>query len=128
DGTDSDTSTATVTVTEPSASPVVTAAVYPILVDGRQAQVSIGVFDGDGVFVGEATVEGVWAYLDRHGREKTADVSGVTSSQPVDGFLGNLVLSQRFPPNSTVVSFCVTAVSAPGYEYQPSTSCSEPLQ
>lgn len=127
DGIDSDTSTDTVTVNEPSASTVVTVAVYPILVDDRDATVSMGVFDTDGLFIGGATVEGTWTYLDRRGREKTADVSGVSSSEIVDGLLGNLVFTRRFPPNTTVVSFCVTSVSAPGYEYQPSANCSEPL-
>lgn len=127
DGTDTDTATASVTVTEPVGSSVITAAVYPILVDGRDASVSIGVFDGNGVLVGGALVEGVWTYLHR-GREKTTTDSGVTSDAPVDGLLGNIVIENRFPPNVEVVSLCVTSVTADGYEYQPSTvTCSEPL-
>ncbi len=128
DGTDTDTATASVNVTEPVGSTVITAAVYPILVDGRNASVSIGVFDGDGEFIGGALVEGVWTYLDRRGRERTTTDSGVTSDEPVDGLLGNVVIENRFPPNVEVVSFCVTAVTATGYEYQPSIiTCSEPF-
>jgi subtilisin family serine protease len=128
DGTDIDTAMATVTVTEPAGSTLITAAVYPILVDGRDASVSIGVIDGDGEFVGGAVVDGVWTYLDRRGRERTTTDSGVSSDEPVDGLLGNVVINNRFPPNVEVVSFCVTSVTADGYEYQPSTiTCSEPF-
>ena len=127
DGTDIDTATATVTVSEPAGSSLITAAVYPILVNARDASVSIGVIDGDGEFVGGALVEGVWTYLHR-GREKTTTDSGVTSDTPVDGLLGNVVIENRFPPNVEVVSFCVTSVTAESYEYQPSAiTCSEPL-
>jgi len=127
DGSVSDTASTTVTVTMPSTSSVLTAAAFPILIDGRDAQVAIGVFDGDGIFVGGATVEGVWTYLHRNGQERTESASGVTSSEPVDGLLGNVVFTKRFPPNSTVVSFCVTSVSAPGYEYSPTVTCASPL-
>ncbi|HUG08242.1 MAG TPA: PKD domain-containing protein [Acidimicrobiia bacterium] len=128
DGTDTNTATATVTVTEPVGSSLITAAVYPILVDGRDASVSIGVFDGEGEFVGGALVEGVWTYLDRRGRERTTTDSGVSSDEPVDGLLGNVIIDNRFPPNVEVVRFCVTSVTAEGYEYQPSTiTCSEPF-
>ena len=127
DGTASDTATTTVTVNEPSTSSVLTAAAYPILVEGRDAEVAIGVFDGDGFFVGGATVEGVWTYLQRNGRERTESDSAVTGSEPVDGLLGNVVFTKRFPPNATVVSFCITDVTAPGYEYSPSVTCASPL-
>lgn len=127
DGSASDTASTNVTVTNPSTSSVLTAAAYPILVDGRDAQVAVGVFDGDGLFVGGATVEGVWTYIHRNGQERTESATGVTSSEPVDGLLGNIVFSKRFPPNSTIVSFCVTDVTAPGYEYTPSVTCATPF-
>ncbi|HXV73063.1 MAG TPA: S8 family serine peptidase [Acidimicrobiia bacterium] len=127
DGTASDTATTTVTLTDPSSSSVLTAATYPILIDGRDAEVAAGVFDADGFFVGGATVEGVWTYLHRNGQERTETASAVTSSEPVDGLLGNVMFTKRFPPNSTVVGFCVTDVSAPGYEYTPSANCASPL-
>lgn len=127
DGTESDTATTSVTVTEPPASTVLTAAAYPVLVDGRDASASVGVFDGDGIFVAGATVEGVWTYLHRNGQERTESATGVTSGEPVDGLLGNVVFTKRFPPNATVVSFCVTDVIAPGYEYSPSVACASPL-
>jgi hypothetical protein len=107
---------------------VITAGVYPILVDGRDAVIEIGVFDGNGEFVGGATVEGLWTHLDRRGREKTTLDSAVSSDAPSGGSFGNAVISQRFPPNSQVVSFCVTSVSAPGYEYvTPPITCGYPL-
>jgi PKD repeat protein len=126
DGTDTHTMAVSVTVTEPVASTVVTAAVYPILVNGRDAEVAIGVFDSHGEFVGGATVEGAWTFL-HNGRQKTQKDSGVTSDGPVDGLLGNLELENRFPPNSQVMSFCVTSVTATGYEYQPTSECAVPL-
>jgi len=127
DGIDSDTASTSITVTDPPTSSVLTAAVYPILIDGRDAEVSVGVFDGDGIFVGGATVEGTWTYIHRNGQERTESASAVTSSEPVDGLLGNVVFAKRFPPNATVLSFCVTDVSAPGYEYSPSVNCASPL-
>jgi len=128
DGTDTDTASATVTVTEPPSGGVLTAAAYPILFDGRDASIGIGVFDATTTeFVGGATVEGVWTYLDRRGRERTVTDSAVTSSEPVDGLLANVIVENRFPPNSTVVSFCVTDVTAPGYEYSATVSCGWPL-
>ena len=126
DGTDTHTMAVSVTVTEPVASTVVTAAVYPILVNGRDAEVAIGVFDSHGEFVGGATVEGAWTFL-HNGRQKTQKDSGVTGDGPVDGLIGNLELENRFPPNSQVMRFCVTSVTATGYEYQPTSECAVPL-
>ena len=128
DGADSDSTSSTVTVSEPSGSTVITAGVYPILVDGRDAVIDIGVFDGDGEFVAGAIVEGIWTYLDRRGREKTSSDSAVSSDAPAEGSFGNAVISQRFPPNSQVVSFCVTSITADGYEYvAPPITCGYPL-
>jgi PKD repeat protein len=127
DGAATDGSSTAVSVDDPSTSTVLTAAAYPILIDGRDAEVAVGVFDGDGVFVGGAVVEGAWTYLHRNGQERTESVTGVTASEPIDGLLGNVVFSKRFPPNSTVVSFCITDVAAPGYQYTPSVTCGSPL-
>ena len=128
DGTDTDVATTNVTVTQPATSTDITAAVYPVLVDGRDATVEIGVFDGDGNFVGGATVEGVWTYLDRRGRERTVEDSALSSGAPAPGTLANAVVTNRFPPGSAVVSFCVTNVSAAGYNYVPAVAaCGFPL-
>ncbi len=128
DGESSDVALATITVTEPVTADVVTAAAFPFSVLDREATVAVGVFDNQGFFVGDATVEGVWTYQDRRGREKTTTASGTTSPTPVDGLLGNLVLTQRFPPNSTVTSFCVTSVVATGYVYESGPSaCAVPF-
>ena len=130
DGAGTDTATATVEVSEPEASTVLSAAAFPIIVDGRDAEVAVWVFDGDGNFVSGGTVEGVWTYLDRHGRERTFSASETSSdaSLRVDNPFANVIFSRRFPPNTTVVSFCVTWVSAPGYTYEESVPCSWPLE
>ena len=128
DGTDTDVATTNVTVTQPAASTDITAAVYPVLVDGRDATVETGVFDGDGNFVGGASVDGVWTYLDRRGRQRTVEDSALSSGEPAPGTLANAVVTNRFPPGSAVVSFCVTNVSAAGYNYVPAVAaCGFPL-
>ena len=128
DGTGTDVATTNVTVTQPAASTDITAAVYPVLVDGRDATVEIGVFDGDGNFVGGASVDGVWTYLDRRGRQRTVEDSALSSGEPAPGTLANAVVTNRFPPGSAVVSFCVTNVSAAGYNYVPAVAaCGFPL-
>jgi len=128
DGADSDVTSAAVTVTQPTTSSVITAGVYPILVDGRDAEIPIGVFDGDGNFVGGATVEGMWTYLDRRGREKTITDSVVSTDAPGANPYGNAVLTNRFAPGSQVVSFCLTSITADGYEYvAPPITCGYPF-
>ena len=119
DGTASDTASSDVSVTEPATSSLVTAGVNPIIVDGRDAEIPINVFDENGDFVGGALVEGVWTYLDRRGRERTVNDSVVSTAQPGSNPFGNAVLTNRFPPNSEVVSFCLTSITADGYEYVP---------
>jgi PKD repeat protein len=128
DGVDADMASSAVTVTEPSASTVITAGVYPVLISGRDASIEIGVFDGDGVFVGGATVEGVWTYLDRRGRARTLADGAVSADEPPTGSLANAKVENRFPRESDVVSFCVTQITAPGYEYvAPPLTCGFPL-
>jgi hypothetical protein len=107
---------------------VITAGVYPVLISGRDASIEIGVFDGDGVFVGGATVEGVWTYLDRRGRARTLADGAVSADEPPTGSLANAKVENRFPRESDVVSFCVTQITAPGYEYvAPPLTCGFPL-
>lgn len=90
----------------------VTAQVNPIIFDGRAATVDVWVYrTSDLELVPGATVEGAWTYLDRRARERTKTQSAVT-----DG-LGTVTFQTSFPPNSEVVSFCVTAVTADGYTY-----------
>jgi PKD repeat protein len=128
DGALEDVATATFTVSEPSSSTTVTAAAFYFQeLSEREQQASIGVFDDLAYFVPGATVEIEWTYLDRNGREKTTSSSGVSSDVPLDGLLGNVLIDQRFPPNSNVVEFCVTSVTAEGYEYVATESCAGPL-
>jgi len=121
DGTELDTATQQLTVTEP-ASTLMTAVVAPILVDGRDASITIGVIDGDGNGIAGATVAGTWSYEDQRGRIKTASVTGTA------GATGDVAFTKRFPPSNTVVSFCVTSVAASGYTYvPPPLQCGFPL-
>jgi PKD repeat protein len=121
DGTDSDTATEFVSVTDPPPAPtVVTAGVNPIMVDGRDAEIPLMIFDDGGDFVHGATVEGVWTYLDRRGRERTATASEVSSADFLAANpFGNVVFTRRFPRGSTVVSFCLTNITAAGHTYLP---------
>jgi subtilisin family serine protease len=124
DGTTTDSATAGVSVSEPATDPVMTAAVYPILVatNGRTASIAIDVFDAGGNGVPAATVTGTWTYEDRRGRTKTVNQSGVTDSG------GGVTLTTTFARNSTIVSYCVTNVTKSGWEYLPAPlTCGFPL-
>ena len=125
DGTTTDSVTTGVSVSEPETDPVLTAAVYPILVatNGRTASITIDVFDAGGNEVPAATVTGTWTYQDRRGRSKTLNQSGVTNSA------GTVTLTTTFPRNSTIVSYCVTNVTKTGWEYVPAPiTCGLPLE
>lgn len=119
DGTATDTFTLAVSVGEPPSTPVMTAAVYPILIaaNGRTASVSLDVLDADGAGVPGASVSGTWTYLDRRGRTRTVNQSGITNS------FGSLTLTTTFPRGSTIQSYCVSSVTKDGWEYVPSVSC-----
>jgi PKD repeat protein len=120
DGSEEATSSQQVTVTAPAT--VMTAAVYPILVSGRTASISIDVFDAAMTGVPGAAVSGTWTYRDRRGRTSTSDQGGVTNSS------GALTLTKTFPRNSTIVSYCVTNVTKTGWTYSPSPiTCGYPL-
>ncbi|HJQ96507.1 MAG TPA: S8 family serine peptidase [Acidimicrobiia bacterium] len=120
DGSLSETASQSITVVAPALT--MTAAVYPILLDGRKASITVDVFDGSGVGVPGATVAGVWSYLDRRGRSLTATQSGVTNSS------GRVTLNKTFSPGTTVQSYCVTSVTKSGWTYVPSPiTCGYPL-
>ena len=118
-----------VTVTTPVANLVTGEAAPFSMVDSRTAQVSLLVFDETLSLVGGATVEGEWTYLDRRGRSKTTLSSTTSSGAFIDGLdpAGNAVISKRFPTNSTVTQFCITSITAPGYDYQPSSDPCVPI-
>jgi subtilisin family serine protease len=116
DGTDPASVAHTVSVTAPTATPNATAAVLPILVDGRNASVIVSVTDATSGIAG-ATVEGEWAYLDRRGRIKTSSASGVSDSN------GEVSFVKKLPRNYSGLSFCLTSVSIPGYNYVESVTC-----
>jgi PKD repeat protein len=111
DGREEATSSEQVNVTAPAM--IMTAAVYPILINGRTASISIDVFDALMAGIPGATVSGTWTYRDRRGRTSTSNQSGVTNPN------GTLTLAKTFPPNSTVVSYCVTNVTKSGWTYSP---------
>lgn len=124
DGTATRSTTSGVSVGEPAADPVMTAAVYPILIgsNGRSASITVDVLDIEGVGVGGATVSGTWTYQDRRGRERTSNQSGVTSST------GSVTLTANFPPGTTILTFCVTNVTRTGWVYVPAPiTCGMPL-
>jgi PKD repeat protein len=125
DGTTTDSVTAGISVSEPATDPVMTAAVYPILVatNGRTASIAIDVFDSGGNGVPAATVTGTWTYEDRRGRAKTLNQAGVTDSG------GGVTLTATFPKNSTIVSYCVSNVTKSGWDYVPAPlTCGFPLE
>jgi subtilisin family serine protease len=120
DGSEESTSSQQVTVTAPAM--IMTAAVYPILINGRTASITIDVFDASMVGIPDASVSGTWTYRDRRGRTSTSNQSGVTNPS------GTLTLTKTFPPNSTVVSYCVTNVTKSGWTYSPAPiTCGFPL-
>ncbi len=97
--------------------------VFPILYDSgtRIAEIRIMVADGDGNFIGGATVEGTWHYTQRS-RDKTIEDSTISLDVAAEGSptgLDNAVLTHRFPKNVAAenLSFCVTNVIAEGYTY-----------
>jgi PKD repeat protein len=109
-----------VTVTAPVLQ--MTAAVYPILVDGRKATISIDVLDANGSGVAGAAVQGRWTYLDRRGRTQAISESGVTNSG------GSITFKETFPNGATIQNFCVTNVAKTGWTYVPSPiTCGWPL-
>lgn len=109
---DGSTAQASTILTVADAVDEVTAQVNPIIFDGRAATVDVWVYrTSDLELIPDATVEGVWTYLDRRARERTKNQTAVT-----DG-LGTAAFHTTLPPNSEVVSFCVTAVTADGYVY-----------
>lgn len=122
---DSATATRVVTVTEPPASTTIVVAAYPILIDspdGREAHIDLWVTDSDGLPLAGALVEGEWTYTDKRGRTKTFADGGTTNAG--DDFLsGNLTLSRKFPPGSTIDSFCVTNVTLDGYTFGGGVPC-----
>ena len=120
DGSAISSTSTSVTVTAPVQQ--MTAAVYPILVDGRKAAISIDVLDASGSGVAGATVQGRWTYLDRRGRTQTVNESGVTGSN------GTITFNETFPRGATIQNFCVTSVTKTGWTYVPSPiTCGYPL-
>jgi xanthomonalisin len=120
DGIDSSQTSQSVTVTAPAQ--LMTAAVYPILVDGRKATISIDVLGANGSGVAGAAVQGRWTYLDRRGRTQTVSESGVTGSN------GSITFKETYPNGATVENFCVTNVTKAGWTYVPSPiTCGLPL-
>ncbi len=122
DGELSDQASDTVNPTEPPAASVVTGVVNPLISTGRDAEAAIAVYDEFGEYVGGATVEGVFTYLDRRGRERTTTASAVSEIDDIgyNGFLSNTLVTKKLPPGSTVLSFCLTNITAPGLTYEPS--------
>jgi PKD repeat protein len=119
DGSSSDTATATANPTDP-APQTITAATYPILLSGRTASVSVDMFTGNGFeTVPGAEVDGEWTYLDRRGRTRTVNASGMSNPD------GTATFEHNFPRHSTVQSFCVTDVRADGYIYVPTVACTD---
>lgn len=115
-----DSASTSLTVTAPSTSSTVFAEVAPFeMISDRDAQASMLVFDESFRMVGGATVEGVWTYLDRRGRERTVTASTVSSDNWIDPLnpWANAVITRRFPRGATVTQFCLTSVTADGYEY-----------
>ena len=115
-GSASDVATDTVNPTDPAPSTDVVAAVYPILHSGRDAEVRVGILDGDGNLVGGALVTGEWTYQTggKRPRIRTATVESTSLGEPIPGGLPveNAVFTKRMPKDATVLSFCVTDVVA----------------
>ncbi len=112
--------TATASVTVAATVQQVTAQVNPILFDGRNATVEVWVYrTSDLELIPGATVDGEWTYADRRGRQRTKSQSAVTD------LLGSAHFAASFAPGSTVISFCITAVTAEGYTYWeiPAVAC-----
>jgi subtilisin family serine protease len=105
----------------PPADPTVTAAVAPFSFDGTFGYVSMVVMDDSFQLVGGATVEGEWTYVDKRGRTRTTTSSTVSADEFDLGTnpTGNAFITKRLPKGSTPIEFCITSVSAPGYDYMP---------
>ncbi|HET9260049.1 MAG TPA: S8 family serine peptidase [Acidimicrobiia bacterium] len=119
DGELTDTTSLVVNVSEPEQATEIGGTVNPIISSGRDAEVAIAVYDNLGDYVGGATVEGYFSYLDNRGRARTATASGVSESEDIGygGFLANTLIVKRLPPNSTVTGFCITDITAVGYTF-----------
>lgn len=111
--------TLTVDVTSRS----MTVAVYPILVDGTSASVTMDALAADGSRIGGVMIAGEWTYLNPGGKTRTVTGGGVTDSS------GSLRLTIDLPKKSdpSALTFCVTDVAADGYQYSPSVDCAVPL-
>ncbi|MGQ0848440.1 MAG: S8 family serine peptidase [Actinomycetota bacterium] len=122
DGNLTDVATSSVTVTEP-ANPVMTVAVYPILIaaNGRTATISMDALDANGTGVPGVNITGTWTYTNRRGQTRTVNQAGVTNSS------GTLTLSYTFPRGSTVMSYCVSNATKTNWVYQPTVNCGYPL-
>lgn len=122
DGGNQSTTSTTIRV-DVAATRLMTVAVYPILVDGRNASVAMDALAADGSGLGGVTIEGDWAYLNRGGKEKAQGDGGVTDAS------GTLQLTIELPRNVDPgsLTFCVTSVTAEGYDYTPSVDCAVPL-
>jgi subtilisin len=119
DGELTDMASMVVNVTETSQPTEIGGTVNPIISTGRDAEVAIAVYDNLGDYVGGATVEGYFSYLDNRGRTRTAPVSGVSEDEDIGygRFLANTLIAKRLPPNSAVTGFCITDIAAPGYTF-----------
>ncbi|MGD2043323.1 MAG: S8 family serine peptidase [Acidimicrobiia bacterium] len=119
DGEFSDLASTVVEVTEPADPTLIGGTVNPIVSTGREVEAAIAVYDDQGDFVGDATVEGEFIYSDRNGRSRTAAASAVSESGDIgyNGFVANTLVEKKLPPQSTVTGFCITSISAPGYTY-----------
>lgn len=117
DGSLQDAASQSVTVAEPA---TVTVEIGPIVFKGKNAEVAVTVLDGSGTPVSGATIEGVWTWADRRGREKSATATAVSDGSGVAVFV-------RRVSASSLVSFCVNGVTATGYDYiPPPTTCVYP--
>ncbi|HEU4319264.1 MAG TPA: S8 family serine peptidase [Acidimicrobiia bacterium] len=119
DGESSHTAAASVTVSDSAPATEIGGTVNPIVSTGRDAEAAIAVFDDNGEFVGGATVQGYFTYVDNRGRERTTEASAVSEADDIGykGFLANTLVIKRVQPNSTVTGFCITDIVAPGYTY-----------
>ena len=121
DGALADSTSQTVVATDPPVATLVGGVVNPLVSTTRDAEASIAVYDELGDYVGNATVEGVFTYLDKRGRERSATASGVSEDTDIgyNGFLANTLVVKRLPPDSTVLSFCITNITADGAHLRP---------
>ena len=108
--------------TDPTGEVTMTVGVAGFLVVDRDATVEFFVIDTNLDGVAGAAVVGEWAYLDRRGRTRIKEVAATSDAT------GLVSITTRFPPGSTVTSFCVTDVTKTGYVYEPGLfTCGGPL-